>query len=130
MKQLRSIFAQYFAVAPRMGTSGASPGQGWNGKQLRSDLRRVGRKNASLAWICIGMLIVLFLINCALVLKFSNRPDLIKEASAGIGVSLAGVAIATIKFWKTKLLADVFVVVASNMEPGEIQEVMQLLLQS
>ena len=98
MQRLRSTIQSYLV---------SYPGPGQSREALAEDLKKVSRTNERYLNICVGMLIVLFLVSLVLILICRGQPAYLAAVSAFTGVSVFGCVQKMGELWREKSSTDI-----------------------
>lgn len=133
MDSLRAVLAQYAAASPKMGAQAAQPAAAdavAKTNDLKSSLQAVSRNNRAYFLVCVFMIAILFVAACWISLTHLQDPSFIQGVFAVTGVSFLGLITQMVRLWKTKVLADMTLVLAGNLDPADLRPVVELLLNS
>jgi hypothetical protein len=135
MNDLRAVLAKYSVRSASLGGSETSTGQLGQTDEVRSDclrrdLKAVSEKNRFVFLICVAMVIVLFVGACWLVIKHQEDTTFIQRVLTVTGISFAGLIAQMIRLWKAKVLSDMTLVLASNLNSTDMRSVLEILLKS
>ena len=134
MNDLRAVLAKFAADTPKLGGERAAELGDHNAVRFASDLRNslqeVSGKNRVYFWICISMILILFIAACWISLGHLQDPSYVRNVFAVTGVSLVGLISQMIRLWKTKVLSDMTLVLAGGLNPGDLRPIIKLLLAS
>ncbi|RYD85491.1 MAG: hypothetical protein EOP84_02320 [Verrucomicrobiaceae bacterium] len=94
---------------------------------FRGELATVRTSAAMTYWLIVGLNVVVFLVACVLVFRYSSHPDTLKGILAGTGLSLSGTIAVLIKVGKEKTLTDMLLLLARDGDSKNIQYVIDAL---
>ncbi|AUX41095.1 uncharacterized protein SOCE26_025000 [Sorangium cellulosum] len=124
MKRLRSVLALY--VEPiHLGDAERAP---LDVERLREQLRQVGRTSEAYFAVCVVMLMVLFVAALWAALRATEGTGFVKEAFAGLGVSMFGLIRAMLGLWREKVATDVLLTLAASLDSDTLRSVIAVLL--
>lgn len=132
MSQLRAVLARYGASGPHFGdmvADSAAPAHTTN-DDLSRDLQAVSSRNQIFFLICISMIVLVFIGACAITVKYLSDPSAVTKIFAASGISITGLLIQTLKFWKDKVNSDTVLVLARNLSPQDTRAIIEILLRS
>ena len=95
--------------------------------ELSRGLSSVSRTNQAYFQLCFGALLLLFTACCVLVVTFLNDPRRLGALFTVTGVSIVGLIAQMVSLWKQKVTADVIVVLARSLQPGDVRGVIEVL---
>ena len=99
----------------------------WPRSELTTGLAEVSRTNQWYFQLCIALLLLLFTVSCALVMKFMHDPGRLGALFAMTGVSMVALVAQMVSLWKQKVTADVVAVLARDLQPGDVRGVIEIL---
>jgi hypothetical protein len=76
------------------------------------------------------MVLVVFLGACVLTVKYLSNPSVITGIFAASGISITGLVVQMMKFWKEKVNSDTVLVLARNLSPQDTRGVIEILLRA
>lgn len=94
---------------------------------FRNDLAALKRDNDRYFKICVMMIVLLFVVSVGVVLGNLSRPDWIKIALTGFGVSSAGLITVMINLWRTKSNTEVLLILVPNVDSDTLKTVIGIL---
>jgi len=98
-------------------------------EQLKTDLQRL-RKSKDWAFsICVGMVVLAFLISIGLVATLFREPDKITILFGATGLSTAGLISVMRGIWKEKVAIDLTIALLENMRPESFESLLPVILQ-
>jgi hypothetical protein len=134
MSNLRAVLANYSAVSPRLGPETARTldpqAELLKTKNLISGLQAVSKNNRGYFLICVAMIAVLFIGACWISLTHLDNPSFIRGIFTVTGISFLGLVSQMARLWKTKVLSDMTLVLAGNLAPADLKQIVELLLSS
>jgi len=134
MKNLRTVLASYGAASPKLGTESVKqPGpQAELAKtnELRAGLQAVSTSNRAYFLVCVAMVAILFVGASWITLTHLGDPSFNRCVFAVTGISFVGLISQMVRLWKTKVLADMTLVLAGNLAPADLRQITELLLSS
>jgi len=134
MNDLQKVLAKYSARPAAMGgavadTAGA-PNDQARSESLRKDLKDVSDRNKSVFFLCVAMVLVLFVGACWLVLTHLQQATFIQGVLAVTGISFVGLISQMVRLWKVKVSSDMILVLASSLNPADTRSILEILLKS
>jgi uncharacterized membrane protein YvbJ len=132
MNGLKEVLARYTGFGPHFGDAIEAPAtvvQATN-VDLSSDLKAISDKDRSYLLICVGMVLLIFLGVCVLTVKYLSDPAFVTKMFAASGISITGLVIQMMKFWKEKVNSDTVLVLARNLSPQDTRAIIEILLRS
>jgi hypothetical protein len=132
MNGLKEVLARYTGSGPHFGDAvgeTVSLARSSN-DDLSRDLKAISDKDQWYFFICVGMVLVVFLGACVLTVKYLSDPALVVKIFAASGVSIGGLVVQMLKFWKEKVNSDTVLVLARNLSPPDTRAILELLLRS
>jgi hypothetical protein len=134
MKDLRAVLAQFAADTPKLGGKRVAELGDQNAtglaSELRNSLQEVSGRNRTYFWICIVMILILFIAACWISLTHLQDPSYVRNVFAVTGVSFLGLISQMTRLWKTKVLSDMTLVLAGGLNPDDLRPIIKLLLTS
>jgi hypothetical protein len=125
---LNEVLTRYATRATEIKAGSKGPSsEALNLDQFRSEIEAVRSGSRSAFNIAVGMLVVVFVIACAVVLAFVNKPSVIAGVLAASGVSITGVVTTMIRLWKQKVASDILISLAMNLSDDNVQAVINIL---
>ena len=135
MNDLRAVLATYSARSPKLGAEEArqerdpaSLQEAANG--LRAGLAAVSANNRAYFLICVAMIAALFVAACWLTVTHLQNPSFIQNTFAGTGISFVVLITQMVRLWKVKVLSDMTLVLAGNLNPADLRPIIEILLSS
>src|SRR5215207_2820742 len=93
-------------------------------QSLRQDLLAVSEKNKLVFYVCVAMLVVLFVAALVLVLLWRDRPQQISGVFAASGLSITGIVTMMFSNWKEKVRTDMLLALLSgSVDPDVLKTV-------
>ena len=77
--------------------------------------------------VCFLVLLLLFTVSCALVVKFMHDPARLGALFAFTGVSIVALVALMVSLRKQKVTADVVGLLASNLQPADVRGIVEIL---
>lgn len=134
MNGLRATLGRYTAASPKLGSEPARPADATielaKVNDLKTSLQAVSKNNRGYFLLCVAMIVLLFIAACWISLTHLQDPSFIQGVFAVTGVSFLGLITQMVRLWKTKVLADMTLVLAGNLNPADLRQVVELLLKS
>ena len=133
MNGLKEVLARYAGSAPHFGdevTGSTLTASQISNEALSSDLKAISSKDQVYLFICVGMVLVVFLGACVLTVKYLSNPSVITGIFAASGISITGLVVQMMKFWKEKVNSDTVLVLARNLSPQDTRGVIEILLRA
>jgi|HubBroStandDraft_6_1064221.scaffolds.fasta_scaffold1176104_1 hypothetical protein len=135
MNDLRIVLAKFAAKSPKLGAEAAPRSDDSNALQsaaneLRNSLKEVSVRNRAYFLTCVAMIALLFIAACWISLAHLQDPSFVRNVFAVTGISFVGLISQMIRLWKTKVLSDMTLVLAGNLNPGDLRPIIELLLSS
>jgi hypothetical protein len=134
MDNLRKVLAKFAADTPKLG--GERPAELGDqhavrfASELRNSLQEVSGRNRAYFWICISMILILFIAACWISMTHLQDPSYLRNVFAVTGISFVGLISQMIRLWKTKVLSDMTLVLAEGLNPSDLRPIIKLLLTS
>lgn len=126
MPKLREVLQKYAPLAETGREADAAPPP-FDGPALQRDLNALIRHNERFFWIWIGVLIVVFVLCAALVLRYADQPSRIQQIFAGAGISFFGVIWRIGDAWKTKMALEFTITLVSGLKENAVRSVVAVL---
>ena len=95
--------------------------------ELTQGLSTVSQTNQAYFQLCFAALLLLFTASCVLVVTFLNDPGRLGALFTVTGVTIVGLIAQMVSLWKQKVTADVIVVLARSLRPGDVRGVIEVL---
>lgn len=135
MNDFRAVLAKYSARSPKLGVEEARQPQDAASLQgatndLRGGLSAVSSKNRAYFIVCVVMIAVLFVASCWVSVTHLQDPSFIRNVFAVTGISFLGLIAQMVRLWKVKVLSDMTLVLAGNLNPGDLRPIIEILLSS
>lgn len=134
MNDLRRVLSNFATDTPKLGRGRADKVVGESAVRLASDLRSslqaVSRRNQAYFWICISMVLILFVAACWMSVTHLQDPSYVRNVFAVTGVSFVGLIAQMVRLWKTKVLSDMTLVLAGSLNPDDLRPIIKVLLTS
>lgn len=124
MKNLKSVLLRY-APQTKLG-EGEVPLQK---EQLKADLQQLRKSNDWSFIICVGMVVLAFLISIGLVIVLFREPDKITILFSATGLTTAGLISVMREIWKEKVAIELTIVLLENMRPEAFESLLPVILQ-
>ena len=127
MKNFNSIVSKYADTKRILGKSdtGLSAIQIDN---LMKDLRSISSNNSIFYWICVGMVVIVFLLSLFLIIYNLDKPDNIRIIFSITGVSVMGLIVYMNKLWKEKVNTDILLVLIGTLKKEMINTILVALI--
>ena len=106
---------------------GESTAPTWPRTELATSLAETSRANQFYFQVCFALLLLLFTVSCALVVKFMDDPGRLGALFTLTGVSIVALVAGMLALWKEKVTADVVGLLAHNLQPGDVRGVIEIL---
>jgi len=134
MNDLHGVLAKFAADTPKLGGERAAEAGDQNAvgyaSELKNSLQEVSDRNRVYFWICISMILILFIAACWISLTHLQDPSYVRNVFAVTGVSFVGLISQMTRLWKTKVLSDMTLVLAGGLNPRDLRPIIKLLLTS
>jgi len=134
MNGLRKVLAKYSTRPAAMGGAVAdaagAPADEARSESLRRDLKNVSDRNRAVFFLCVTMVLVLFVGACWLVLTHLREIAFIQGVLTVTGVSFAGLISQMVRLWKVKVSSDMILVLASSLKPADTRSILEILLKA
>lgn len=132
MTRFKEVLARYAGSGPHFGDNieGATSPAAASNEALSTDLKAISDKDQVYLFICVGMVLVVFLGACALTVRYLSTPSVITGIFAASGISITGLVIQMMKFWREKVNSDTVLVLARNLSPQDTRGIIEILLRS
>ena len=127
MNDLKSILIEF---APSAEAALGGRKKDLQRERLTNELLAVSRKNRSLLYIGVGMLIVLFIAALFLVWLWRANPQLITAVFGATGLSLTGIIASMFSHWKEKVRIDLLLVLLTDTDDETIKTVIGKLIEA
>jgi D-alanyl-lipoteichoic acid acyltransferase DltB (MBOAT superfamily) len=96
--------------------------------KLKRDLSAVNKDNGRYFFVCVAMVVLLFLVSIGVILTNLNKPDIIKVVMAAFGISSAGLITMMIKLWREKSNVELLILLAINMDAETLKTIVAVLI--
>jgi hypothetical protein len=96
--------------------------------KLKRDLSAVNKDNSRYFFVCVAMVVLLFLVSIGIILTNLSKPDIIKVAMAAFGISSAGLITMMIKLWREKSNVELLILLAINMDAETLKTIVAVLI--
>jgi hypothetical protein len=97
-------------------------------ERLLGSLRDLGRHYRSMMWLASGMVLLTFLVELGLVLKYVNQPKALAGIAGGMGLTVAG-AIETIRrIGREMVHTNLLVVLAGELDVDALKPIITTLV--
>jgi hypothetical protein len=124
MKDLKSLLRRY-APQVKMGDEEIP----WQKERLKADLQRL-RKSKDWAFVvCVGMVVMAFLISIGLVVTLFREPDKITILFGATGLTTAGLISVMRGIWKEKVAIELTIALLENVRPEAFESLLPVILQ-
>jgi hypothetical protein len=123
MKSLKSILRRY--------DRGVTLGEGeaaLNKKPIIADLQRLRKSKDWAFFICVGMVVLAFLISIGLVLTLIQEPDKITILFGATGLTTAGLISVMRGIWKEKVAIEMTIALLERTPPESLASVLAELI--
>jgi hypothetical protein len=134
MNDLRRVLAKYSARPATMGGPAPAPSDASTDQarteSLRNDLKNVSDKNRLVFFLCVAMVLALFVGACWLVLTHLQDTKFIQGVLAVTGISFAGLISQMVRLWKVKVSSDMILVLASSLNASDTRSILEILLKT
>lgn len=129
---MKEVLARYAGSGPHFGDAieGAASAALASNEALSGDLKAISEKDQVYLFICVGMVLMVFLGACILTVKYLSNPSVITGIFAASGISITGLVVQMMKFWKEKVNSDTVLVLARNLSPQDTRGIIEILLRS
>jgi len=97
---------------------------------LRAGLAAVSSKNRIYFIFCVAMIAILFLAACWISVTHLQDPSFIRNVFAVTGISFLGLIAQMVRLWKVKVMSDMLLVMAGNLNPSDLRPIIEVLLSS
>ena len=78
---------------------------------------------------CVGMIVLLFLVEVGIILTQFNKPDLVKVAVATFGVSTFGLITQLVRLWRDRDRTGTILALAQALEPADLRAVLHVMME-
>lgn len=129
---MKEVLSRYAGSGPHFGDAieGAESAAPASNEALSDDLKAISEKDQVYLFICVGMVLMVFLGACILTVKYLSNPSVITGIFAASGISITGLVVQMMKFWKEKVNSDTVLVLARNLSPQDTRGIIEILLRS
>ena len=126
------MLARYTGSGPHFGdvVDGVAPAGRASNDDLSRDLKAISGKDQIYFFICVGMVLLIFLGACVLTVKYLSDPAFVTKIFAATGISITGLVLQMMKLWKEKVNSDMVLVLARNLSPQDTRAIIEVLLRS
>jgi hypothetical protein len=124
MKGLKSVLRRY-APQVKMGEEESLLQK----ERLKTDLQRLRKSKDWAFYICVGMVILAFLISISLVVTLFREPEKISILFGATGLTTAGLISVMRGIWKEKVAIELTIVLLENMRPESFESILPVILQ-
>jgi hypothetical protein len=97
-------------------------------ENLRKDLLSISSKNKIYFLICVGMVVLAFLISLFLIIYYIKKPEKIQIVFSITGLSVMGLIIYMNKLWKDKVNSDMLLVLVGTLKKEMITTILVALI--
>jgi hypothetical protein len=127
MKSFNSIVSKYADTKRILGKveSGLNVNQI---DDLRKDLKSISSNNIIFYWICVGMVVTIFLLSIFLFIFNIYNCDKIEIILSINGVSIMGLIVYMKKLWKEKVNSDMLLVLIGTLKKEMINTILVALI--
>lgn len=125
---LDNALARFAEVPPHFGPGDEN--QKEQVEQLRRDLKAVSRSSNLYFNICVVLVLVLFVVCCAIAAVNFHQPKQITVLFSATGLSFFGVVRFLLKLWREKVNSDMLLVLAGQMDAADLRKIVQSLLKA
>jgi hypothetical protein len=126
MSALRRVVQRHVASPALAG--GTPGGAEFDRRALQRELERMRRSREIAFWICVGLLLILFVGLCLAAVAYREDPAKLSTLSTAMGVTLAGVVGGTIRLWEQKVKTDLVMSLASSLSEDSLKSALSALL--
>jgi heme A synthase len=98
-------------------------------ERLKADLQRLRKSKDWAFYICIGMVILAFLISIGLVVTLFREPDKITILFSATGLTTAGLISVMRGIWKEKVAIELTIALLENVRPEAFESLIPVILQ-
>jgi hypothetical protein len=126
MTDLGRLVQRYVAQPAFAGRSESPTELDRRGLQRDLSQYRSGREAAF--WICVALLLILFIGACLAVFAFRDDPAKLTKLSAATGVTLMGTVAGMTKLWQQRVRADLVIALTKNMSEDALKSAMSALI--
>lgn len=124
MKSLKSILKRY-DPGVTLGPEEAA----LNKERLKADLQGLRKSKDWAFFICVGMVVLAFLISIGLVVTLFHEPDKITILFGATGLTTAGLISVMRGIWKEKVAIEMTIVLLENMSPESFASILPTIIQ-
>jgi len=97
-------------------------------ERLKADLQRLRKSKDWAFCICVGMVVLAFLISIGLVVTLFREPDKIAVLFGATGLTTAGLISVMRGIWKEKVAIEMTIALLENMKPESLESIIQVIL--
>ncbi len=98
-------------------------------ERLKADLQRLRKSKDWAFYICVGMVILAFLLSISLVVTLFREPDKIAILFGATGLTTAGLISVMRGIWKEKVAIELTMVLLENIRPEAFESLLPVILQ-
>jgi multisubunit Na+/H+ antiporter MnhF subunit len=124
MKDLKSVLQRYTPQI-KMGEEEVPLQK----EQIKADLQRLRKSKDWAFFICVGMVVLAFLISIGLVIALFQDPDKVTILFSATGLTTAGFISVMRGIWKEKVAIDLTIALLENMRPEAFESLIPVILQ-
>jgi len=96
--------------------------------QLTVQLDALQKRNRFIFWICVIMILVVFVLSLLVTLKFLEQPETLKLIFGATGVSIMGLIYYMNSLYKSVVSVEMLIALVSQMDSQGINTVLAVLL--
>ena len=135
MHDFRAVLSAYSSRSPKLGMDDIRQPVDLAAQQsavadLRAGLAAVSSKNRIYFIFCVAMIAILFLAACWISVTHLQDPSFIRNVFAVTGISFLGLIAQMVRLWKVKVMSDMLLVMAGNLNPSDLRPIIEVLLSS
>jgi hypothetical protein len=124
-----SDLLQYYVGGPAMAGGPGSRGSEFDRRSLQRQLERLRHSREIAFWICVALLVVLFVGAVAAAVAYRNDPQTLSGLSAATGgLTLMGLVGSMVWLWSAKVKADLLIALVSSMSEDALRAVLTSLV--
>ena len=97
--------------------------------QLREDLNNISKRNGTIFWVILIIIILLFALSLLFIAMNQDEPDKIKLIFGITGISVMGLIYYMVKIWKEKNYIDMTLILVRTLKEETVFSILNALHQ-
>lgn len=127
MKSFKGVIARYAATKKLGGEEISRPAT--EKDQLREDLNNISKRNGTIFWVILIIIILLFALSLLFIAMNQDEPDKIKLIFGITGISVMGLIYYMVKIWKEKNYIDMTLILVRTLKEETVFSILNALHQ-